>query len=175
MNGSITHNKTALSYRVARLPSRHAVERRTSLRFVSPKFGNIPKDCERLRAKFSALGPFSEAGDCPLISKAPQRRGSFRDRTAKTQRPDWLAGVIGFEPSDAQFQHSQLRSSELVSKLTSTDAYKTRPLRGLSKPYLRVKVQSCRESAALENEFGEPTGFQGAKLALRILQIPRLF
>jgi hypothetical protein len=38
-----------------------------------------------------------------------------------------------------------------------------------------VKVQSCRESGALENGFRELAAFQGAEVGLRMLQIPRVF
>jgi hypothetical protein len=50
-----------------------------------------------------------------------------------------------------------------------------RVLKGASKPYLRVKVQSCRESGALENGFRERAGFEGAEVRVWILKISHVF
>src|SRR5450830_1427044 len=74
-------------------------------------------------------------------------------------------GCLGIEKSrtfDLRFRKPLLypeellgsRSSELILNSTSADASKNTYLKGVSKPYLQVKVQSSGEIGALENGFG---------------------
>jgi hypothetical protein len=78
----------------------HAVERRTSLRFVSPKFGNISKNGRRLSANISATRPIWESRDGGYRQNSPVNARYFRNLAVRIQRPDWLAGASGFEPRD---------------------------------------------------------------------------
>jgi hypothetical protein len=56
-----------------------------------------------------------------------------------------------------------IRSSELISNSTLADTSIKGVLKGALKPYLRVKVQSPRESDALENGFRERAELDGAE------------
>ena len=83
--------------------------------------------------------------------------------------------MVAAAPVGIQSELSGRRSSELISNLTADGASKVFISRAISKPYLQEKVQSCRESAVVENGFGKRAAFRGAKVALRMLQIPRGF
>jgi hypothetical protein len=62
-----------------------------------------------------------------------------------------------------------------MSNSTLADTSNRGALKGALKPYLRMKVQSPRESDALENGFRELAEFDGAEVCVKWLQIPRAF
>jgi len=47
-------------------------------------------------------------------------------------------------------------------------------LKGASKPYPQAKVQSCRESGALESRFNGRRSLDGAEVGVKMLQIPHV-
>src|ERR1019366_270337 len=68
-----------------------------------------------------------------------------------------------------------LARENLLSEICETlDGSKTSISKAASKPYLRMKLQSCRESADPENGYWSLVALRGAEMPFRMPQIPRV-
>src|ERR1019366_8930467 len=165
-----TFSSTALPH--AQQPNRHrargTASRIHSRDFLPWRFSNAGPQPRSSRRRPSSAG----------IRKPSQNRklGAILLRFDICRLDDWPPLLdLGLVAGTECIRCLLLARENLLSEICETlDGSKTSISKAASKPYLRMKLQSCRESADPENGYWSLVALRGAEMPFRMPQIPRV-